>query len=387
VLFLGLVLGGFQCYFGYKGVRLDKKPLCLVFEENFDSEDAVFGPNGSFTREVNMDGYGNGEFEMTTDSSNNSYVQNGMLYLVPTLTSDAIGTAAVLDGHVYNISGCTFNQTHPNGGFIGSTFDTKSYDLACSAVSNATAGSVINPVQSARINTLKTASIRSGRVEIRAKLPVGDWMWPAIWMLPTNSTYGAWPMSGEIDIVESRGNGPRYTARGSNYVQGSLNFGPIPGPSLDGASHAYSWWSERRSQFNTGFHTYALEWTDTFMRVYVDTRLHTLLDLPFKKSFFELGDFPSVISNGTGLIPLQNPWINGTNATPFDQEFYLIMNIAVGGTNGWFPDFQGNKPWLNQAGHPMRDFANAVNSWYPTWPQNVEERAMVVDYVKMWKHC
>jgi len=79
--------------------------------------------------------------------------------------------------------------------------------------------------------------------------------------------------------------------------------------------------------------------------------------------------------------------LNGTNATPFDQEFYLILNIAVGSTTGWFPEFQGDKPWLNNGAHPARDFAKGISQWYPTWPTNPEERAMIVDYVKMWKHC
>jgi hypothetical protein len=50
--------------------------------------------------------------------------------------------------------------------------------------------------------------------------------------------------------------------------------------------------------------------------------------------------------------------VNGTggNAAPFDQDFYLIMNVAVGGTNGWFPDGQGDKPWLNHAGSKSPSF-------------------------------
>lgn len=85
-------------------------------------------------------------------------------------------------------------------------------------------------------------------------------------------------------------------------------------------------------------------------------------------------------------------------------EFYLIMNVAVGGTNGFFPDGQGNKPWFNGdkskyslhaslihslilSLDAMRTFAEAQSQWYPTWPQNVDDRAMVVDYVKMWRHC
>jgi hypothetical protein len=389
IIFFGIAGGAVQCYFTYIDVALDREPLCLVFDENFDNEDSVFGPNGTFFREVNMNGFGTGEFEMTTASRNNSFVQNGMLYIVPTLTADNIGMDAVLDGTVYNITGCTFNLTTPDNGYIiqdgERVFDWDSYYTACSAVSNATAGTVINPVQSARLTTVNTASIRYGRVEFRAKMPNGDWLWPAIWMLPTSNVYGPWPLSGEIDIVESRGNGLQYTAHGSNYVNGALNWGPAP--SLNGYSKSYSWWSDKRQSFGADFHTYALEWTTEFLRIYIDTRLHTLLDLRFNQPFFQRGDFPSTWFNGSDLVALQNPWINGTNATPFDQEFYLIMNVAVGGTNGWFPEDQGNKPWLNQAKNPPRDFVNGIAQWYPTWPSNVEDRAMVVDYVKMWKHC
>jgi hypothetical protein len=111
---------------------------------------------------------------------------------------------------------------------------------------NSTAGTLINPVQSVRISTLLSArgsaaneaanggkgkgSLRYGKVEVRAKMPRGDWvgvlrllfifvdtarvqLWPAIWLLPVNSTYGSWPRSGEIDMVESRGNGIRYANR------------------------------------------------------------------------------------------------------------------------------------------------------------------------------
>jgi beta-glucanase (GH16 family) len=126
---------------------------------------------------------------MTTESSNNSFVQNGRLYITPTLTADNIGEAAVLDGYVYNMTDCTFNVTNglsytesstissssPLG--INSTtdiaFDANAYYKACSAVSNSTAGSVINPVQSARLSTRWSASIRYGRVEVKAKLPTG----------------------------------------------------------------------------------------------------------------------------------------------------------------------------------------------------------------------
>ncbi len=60
----------------------------------------------------------NGQFEMTTSSSNNSYIKDGMLYLVPTLTEDVIGEGNVFDGYVYNLTDCTFNVTQPNNGYI-----------------------------------------------------------------------------------------------------------------------------------------------------------------------------------------------------------------------------------------------------------------------------
>ena len=81
--------------------------------------------------------------------------------------------------------------------------------------------------------------------------------------------------------------------------------------------------------------------------MYVDSRLHQSVDLRFNQPFFDRGDFPQVITNGTEQIALQNPWKGRSNAAPFDQPFYLILNVAVGGTNGWFPDGYGNKPWLD----------------------------------------
>lgn len=131
---------------------------------------------------------------MTTNSDNNSFVQDGVLYIVPTLTSDVIGNENIFDGFTFNITGCTNTNL-----------------TACGAVSNQTVKSVINPVMSARLSTKNSHSIQYGRVEVRAKLPRGDWIRPAIWMLPLTDTYGPWPMSGEIDIMESRGNGPDYT--------------------------------------------------------------------------------------------------------------------------------------------------------------------------------
>ena len=194
--------------------------------------------------------------------------------------------------------------------------------------------------------------------------------------------------------------------RGIDYVRGSLNWGPFSW--LNGVSKTFGWWTNRRKTFADGFHSYVLEWDEQFMRIYVDSRLTYMLYLRFNEPFFKRGNFPSVVANGSDFIQLQDPWKNGTrNVAPFDQPFYLIMNVAVGGTNGWFPDGVGDKPWLDGSlskylsSFPcagggwltgrllaaMTDFAQAQKQWFATWPANIEDRALVVDSVKMWQQC
>ena len=83
------------------------------------------------------------------------------------------------------------------------------------------------------------------------------------------------------------------------------------------------------------------------MRIYVDSRLHKLVDIRFNEPFFKRGDFPQTVANGSQWIVTPNPWVDGTDAAPFDQAFYLGLHVGVGGTNGWFPDGVGDKPWLD----------------------------------------
>lgn len=64
---------------------------------------------------------------------------------------------------------------------------------------------VINPIRSARVRTVNSFAFRYGRIEVQARIPSGDWLWPAIWLMPKYNAYGTWPASGEIDLMESRG--------------------------------------------------------------------------------------------------------------------------------------------------------------------------------------
>jgi beta-glucanase (GH16 family) len=147
---------------------------------------------------------------------------------------------------------------------------------------------------SARLRTASKGDWLYGRFEIRAKLPDGRGMWPAIWMLPTDWKYGGWPASGEIDIMENVGYDPYWIVASAhtrlyNHVQGTQKNNKISIPDC-----------------YTGFHVYALEWEASAYRIYVDDQLY----FTFK-------------NEGTGF-----------EAWPFDQKFHLLLNVAVGGNWG-----------------------------------------------------
>ena len=115
-----------------------------------------------------------------------------------------------------------------------------------------------------------------------------------------------------------------------------MNWGPLTW--LNAVYKTFGWWSLRRGTYDQNFHSYVLEWDQDFMyvilrkfrhlllilffirRIYVDTRLHHMLDLTMNIPFFQRGDFPGVVQNGSEAIILANPWSNGTKAAPFDQR-------------------------------------------------------------------
>ncbi|KAJ7225824.1 hypothetical protein GGX14DRAFT_641230, partial [Mycena pura] len=124
-------------------------------------------------------------------------------------------------------------------------------------------GSTINPVQSACLTTFASGKLRYGHIEVRA-MPVGDRVRALPPLDPAHnatqrssghdSVYGDWPCSGEIDIIDSRGNGLQYTNCGANLVQSTLNWGPSI--ALNSVGKSYSYWGEKRKLFSSDFHTY-----------------------------------------------------------------------------------------------------------------------------------
>jgi beta-glucanase (GH16 family) len=147
---------------------------------------------------------------------------------------------------------------------------------------------------SARLITKSKGDWLYGRMEIRAKLPDGRGMWPAIWMLPTDWAYGGWPASGEIDIMENVGYDPFWIVASAhtksyNHVDGTQKNNKIA------ISDCY-----------TAFHVYTVEWEESEYRIFVDDQLY----FTFK-------------NEGTGY-----------KAWPFDKRFHIILNVAVGGNWG-----------------------------------------------------
>lgn len=137
-----------------------------------------------------------------------------------------------------------------------------------------------------------------GKFEIRAKLPSGKGTWPAIWMLPTNSEYGNWPNSGEIDIMEHVGKDPEA-------IHGSLHTSINNFKSGTGITS-----STYVSDCTTTYHTYGLEWTPEYINISVD-----------KNVYFTLN------RNSYNYEDSYKNW-------PFDKEFQLILNTAIGGNWG-----------------------------------------------------
>jgi hypothetical protein len=140
-----------------------------------------------------------------------------------------------------------------------------------------------------------------GRVEMRAKMPIGQGLWPAFWMLPTDEVYGGWAASGEIDIVEYLGHEP-------DQILTAIHYGG-PWPENDFWSTSFEL---PAGTFNDGFHDFALEWGPHELRWYVDG----------------------------SQVSCQSQWhsTSGAYPAPFDEDFHILLNMAVGGNLPGPPD-------------------------------------------------
>lgn len=199
----------------------------LVWSDEFNKTE-LDTTNWNF--EVNGDGGGNNELQYYTDLEENCFIEDSCLY-IRALKKD---------------------------------YNGKNYT-------------------SARINSNGKGDWKYGKFVVRAKLPFGQGLWPAIWMLPTDWIYGGWPLSGEIDIMEELGQEPQK-------IYGTIHFGD---------PHQYSEgnYSLLNGSFSDNFHDFIVEWTQTDITWLVDSTTYYSVHM----------------------------------GKPFDQKFHFVMNVAVGG--------------------------------------------------------
>jgi len=248
----------------------------MVWNDEFDAD---IIDSQKWQHEVNCDGGGNNEKQCYTDSTANSFISDGVLNIV-----------------------------------------------ALPAEQDAD-----KPYTSARLNTKYKADFKYGRFEVRAKLPSGQGSWPAFWMLPTDEFYGGWPKSGEIDILEAV-NLKTVDEQGNveNKIHGTLHYGrDWP----DNVSSGKSYTLPDGINPADDFHTYAVEWQEGEIRWYVDDYLYQTQRRSEVRTnskgeavgLAHQGWFAEYFEQGTG--ELTTHWDNA----PFDQEFHLLLNLAVGG--------------------------------------------------------
>jgi beta-glucanase (GH16 family) len=159
---------------------------------------------------------------------------------------------------------------------------------------------------SARLKTLDLFSQTYGRFEARIKIPAGQGMWPAFWMMGNDITKVGWPKCGEIDVMENIG-------REAGIVHGSLHGpghgpehgpGPAPGPAPGTADETSTFSLPAGQAFSNDFHVFAIEWEPAEVRFYVDAA---------KYATFQKAGWPAAA-----------PWV-------FDHPFFILLNVAVGG--------------------------------------------------------
>ncbi len=187
------------------------------------------------------------------------------------------------------------------------------------------------------VQTKGKANFKYGYIEARIKIPKNKSTWPGFWMSPSDKKYGDWPSSGEIDIVETKGSNLKFAASDAHWRKQSTTPG-VPGS--HGSRQRVIPQNKFDSKDTSEWHTYGVKWTEGKLEYYIDGEFHGEID-GFKNN------------NSTG-----NP--NG----PFDQEFFLRLNLAIGG---------------NYIDAPWNDAHNSVGA------ANDFPATMSIDYVRVYE--
>jgi beta-glucanase (GH16 family) len=255
-LLLALALLSLSCGGGTPLQPAPAAGFTLVWSDEFNGTDGSSPDASKWTYDMGVggNGWGNNELETYTNRTQNAQIKGGNLVIT-----------ALKETYADPSDGVTRNYT------------------------------------SARLKTQGLFSQAYGRFEARIKIPAGQGMWPAFWMLGNNISAVGWPKCGEIDIMENIGKEP-------GTVHGSLHGPSTSGPTSDETA-PFS--LPAGQNFADDFHLYAVEWEPGTIRFYVDTNLYAT---------FRQAQWPA---NGT--------WT-------FDHPFFIILNVAVGGDWPGSPD-------------------------------------------------
>ncbi len=234
----------------------------LVMQDEFDVNGAPSNTIWGYEIGTGVNGWGNNELQYYTNRRENVVVQNG--YLIITARKESFEGSAYTSARL--ITKGKFEQTY-------------------------------------------------GRFETRMRLPWGQGLWPAFWMLGADIDTNPWPGCGEIDIMEYRGQEP------------TIVLGSVHGPGYSGGNAISKSYELKNDRFDTGFHVFGIEWGPNYVNFYVDNVLY----------------YQITPADVTG------EWV-------FNKPFYILINLAVGGT-----------------------FVGSPNS------ETVFPQTMLVDYVRVYK--
>ena len=221
----------------------------IIWHDEFDSSPLDIN---KWSHEIGGHGFGNNELEYYTNDSANAFVQDSMLHIRAKFEPSGIGDANNL-----------------------------------------------RYFSSARLRTVGKGDWKYVRIDVRAKLALGQGIWPAIWMLPTDWVYGGWPKSGEIDIME-------HVGHDEGRVHGSVH--------TESYNHKIGTQRSKTkvlSGVKDSFHVYSIEWYEDRIDFFIDNQQY---------------------------FTFANDQKNDYKTWPFNQRFHLLINVAVGGDWPGSPD-------------------------------------------------
>nr|AGK40899.1 GRP3 [Nilaparvata lugens] len=300
----------------------------LIFETDFS-----FGIGENWTNEVRFNS-DESEFVVFDNSTSNFFSKFGFLNLKPALLDEYYGEGFTLNGTLDLGARCT------------------SREQVCDRTR--TGFSILPPVMSARLTTDSSFSFKYGVLEMKAKLPRGDWVIPELWLQPKRHSYG-YKNSGKIVLAKSIGN-PSLTFNGKDIGNNLLTCGlqvKDKTQTFDKSKEGGLW--------SDDFHIFKLQWTDKKISFFVDNE--------------ELGEWDGK----------HNPLLEGHDSlSPFDQEFYLLLGMHVGGYLD-IPDgalSNGRpKPWRNTDPKRMIRFFGDLKNWHASWNDKTN---LQIKYIRVY---